>query len=395
MKTMEEIQLSGKRVFIRVDFNVPLDKHQIITDDTRIREALPTIRYAVNEGAKIIIASHLGRPKGTVAREFSLHPVTQYLGTQLQQPVKQAADCIGPEVTALVSQMKPGEIIVLENLRFHPEEEQNQDEFAKQLASLCDVYVNDAFAVSHRDNASVSAITKFAPASVAGLLLEKEINYFNKAMKEPERPLAALVGGAKVSSKLGAITNMISQVDKILIGGAMANTFLASKGIDMGKSKIETDLISTAGTIIKNAENRGVALHLPVDVIAAEKPDAQAASKTVTVEEIPKNWMALDIGPQTTHLFREALKDAKTIVWNGPMGAFEIPTFSKGTLAMVHTLADSKALTIVGGGDTDVAVHMTNKAAQISYISTGGGAFLQLLEGKPLPALVALENANT
>ena len=371
-----------------------MDEHLNVTDDTRIRAALPTIQYAINNGAKVIIASHLGRPKGTVVPEYSLKPATLRLESHLQKPVTQAGDCIGPAVEALVSEMNPGDVLLLENLRFHPEEEENQEDFAKQLASLCDVYVNDAFAVSHRENASVSAITRFAPQAVGGLLLEKEIEYFNKAMKNPKHPLAAVVGGAKVSSKLAAINNMMHQVDMILIGGAMANTFLAGKGYDMGKSKIEPDLIATAGTIMGNASKKGTPLYLPVDVVIAERLDATAKTKVVPVDRIEKDWMALDIGPETSLLFKKVLQDAATIVWNGPMGAFETAPFAQGTLSMVNALAESKALTIVGGGDTDVAVHMANQAEKISYISTGGGAFLKLLEGKPLPALVALENAN-
>ena len=394
MKTLKDIQLSGKKVFIRVDFNVPLDEQLNVTDDTRIRAALPTIQYALKNGAKVIIASHLGRPKGKVVAQFSLKPAALCLQDHLQQTVIQANDCIGPEIVDRVSKMKLGDVILLENLRFHSGEEKNQDEFAEQLANLCDVYVNDAFAVSHRENASVSAITRFVPQAVAGLLLEKEIAYFDKAMKNPKRPLAAVVGGAKVSSKLAALENMIHQVDMILIGGAMANTFLAAKGYETGTSRIETDLIPTAGMIMEKAAQKGIALHLPVDVVVAKQLDVSAQSQVLPVERIPKDWMALDIGPETTLHFNNVLQDAATIVWNGPMGAFETAPFSQGTLSMVNTIAASNALTIVGGGDTDVAVHMANQEKNISYISTGGGAFLRLLEGKSLPALDALENAN-
>jgi len=394
MKTIRDTQIFGKRVLIRVDFNVPLDDHQNITDDTRIRGALPTINYALEQEAKLIIASHLGRPKGTVVDKFSLAPVARQLETYIKRPVTLVRDCIGPEVEALVSQMKSKDVILLENLRFHPEEEENNDDFAKKLSTLCDVYVNDAFAVSHRNNASVVAITKFAPRSTAGLLLEKEITYFNKAMEDPERPLVAIVGGAKVSSKLAALENMLRQVDKVIIGGAMANTFLKSKGFDVGKSKIEDDLLETAKIIIDTAAKKEIQFYLPVDVVVSDRFDPAAKSKVVTVQEIPPDWMALDIGPSTALLYSEVLQDAGTIVWNGPMGVFEMDAFSSGTMAMVNTLAESDALTIVGGGDTDVAVHKANKSDKINYISTGGGAFLALLEGKSLPALVALEQAE-
>jgi phosphoglycerate kinase len=394
MKTIKDIPLSGKKVFIRVDYNVPLDENGNVTDDTRVKGSLPTINYALKQGAKIILASHMGRPEGKHNAKFSLAPAARCLESFIKQPVKLAGDCVGPEVTALVAGMNAGEIILLENLRFHPEEQQNQDDFAKQLAGLCDIYVNDAFGVCHRSNASVSAITRFAPQSVAGFLLEKEIDYFNKAMKNPKRPLAAVLGGVKVSGKLAAIENILHQVDKIIIGGAMANTFLSAKGFHMGKSKIETELISTAGNIMATAADRGIRFYLPIDVVAAERFDEKAIWKAVPVTEMPADWMALDIGPASTLLFSEALQDAGTILWNGPMGAFEMAPFSKGTLAMVDTLADSNALTIVGGGDTDVAVHMASKADKITYISTGGGAFLKLLEGNTLPALLALEQAE-
>ena len=391
MKAINNLQISGKRVFIRVDVNVPLDDQKNITDDTRIREALPTITYALSQGAKVIIASHLGRPKGKIRPEFSLLPVAKNLQTRLNRPVPLAHDCIGDDVNVMVSKMQPGDVILLENLRFHPEEEENDDGFAQKLAALCDVYVNDAFAVSHRKNASVVAITRFVPESVAGFLLEKEINYFEKAMKNPDRPLVAVIGGAKVSSKLAALDNMMTQVDKFIIGGAMANTFLTSLGYDMGKSKIESDLIDTAGHIMEKAAQRKVKFYLPVDVVVADRFDPAASLKTTPVQEVPSDWLALDIGPSTSILFSEVLRDAKTIVWNGPLGAFEMPCFASGTLAVANALAGSKALTIVGGGDTVAAVHQSGQADKMSYISTGGGAFLELLEGKSLPGVDALK----
>ena len=394
MDTIRDANISNKRVLIRFDFNVPLDDKKNVTDDTRLRGALPTINYALEQNAKLILASHLGRPKGKVVSDFSLAPVAKQLETLLGQPVLFADNCIGEKVEALISKMQAKDILLLENLRFHPEEEKDEEDFAQKLAGSCDVYVNDAFAVSHRKNASVSAITKFAPLSVAGMLMEKEITYFDQAMKSPKRPLVAVVGGAKVSSKLGALENMMNQVDKIIIGGAMANTFLKSQGINVGQSRVEDDLIETASAIIKKAAQKNIALLLPVDVIVAERLAPDATPKTVTVEQIPEGEMALDIGPETSKLFSKALADAQTIVWNGPMGAFETQPFASGTINMVNAMANSKALTIVGGGDTDVAVHQANKADQMTYISTGGGAFLALLEGKPLPGLKALEEAK-
>jgi phosphoglycerate kinase len=391
MKTIRDITISGKRVFIRVDFNVPLDKQQQITDDSRIRAALPTIAYAREKGAKLILASHLGRPKGKPAAEFSLSPVARRLGDLLDADVKMAEDCVGGAVAHLISGMQPGDVTLLENLRFHSQEQENDDAFAKSLAALCDVYINDAFAVSHRANASVVAITKFAPTSGAGFLLEKEVNYIKKAMADPRRPLAAVVGGAKVSSKLAALHNMLQHVDTVVVGGAMANTFLKYMGYAVGKSKIEEDRVAAAGDVIKKATEKGVRFYLPVDLVVAPEPDAKAPAKIVTAQEIPTDWMALDIGPATSLLFREALQDARTVVWNGPMGMFEIDAFSRGTTSMAASVAAAHALTIVGGGDTDAAVHMAGETDRISFISTGGGAFLEMLEGKTLPAIAALE----
>ncbi|MCP4104583.1 MAG: phosphoglycerate kinase [Desulfobacteraceae bacterium] len=391
MKTIKQAEISGKRLLFRVDFNVPLDDSQNITDDSRIQAVVPTLKYALDNGAKLIIASHLGRPKGQPVPEMSLSPVAERLGTLLRKEVKTTGNCIGPETKELVSGMENGDIVVLENLRFHPQEQKNDDEFAKELASLCDIYVNDAFAVSHRVNASVAAITKYAPLSVAGFLLEKEIEYFKKAMDDPQRPLAAIVGGSKVSDKLGALENMLGHVDKFLIGGAMANTFLKSTGIGVGKSKIEDDLVEAAGSIMKKAAEKGIKFYLPVDAVAASHFDAKAETKEVPVQEIPSDWMVLDIGPATCLLFSEVLSDAKTIVWNGPLGVFEMDAFSRGTLDMARILADSDAMTIIGGGDTDAAIHKTGKTDKMTYMSTGGGAFLALLEGKVLPGVAALE----
>jgi phosphoglycerate kinase len=394
MKTIKEISVSGKRVFIRVDFNVPLDEYQNITDDSRIRAVLPTLKYALDNRAKLIIASHLGRPKGKVVPEFSLSPVAKRLGRLLEKEVRMAPDCIGADIKTMVSGMTEGDVLLLENLRFHPGEEKNDDEFAKELAAICDIYVNDAFAVSHRKNASVVAITKFVPVSVAGFLLQKEIDYFQRAMADPQRPLVAIVGGSKVSSKIGALENMLQHVDKFVIGGAMANTFLKSRGYGMGTSSIEEDLIDVARSVMQKAEEKGIKFYLPVDAVAASSFDSKAEVKIVPVQEIPSSWMALDIGPATSLLFSEVLHDAKTIVWNGPLGVFEMDAFSRGTIAMAHSVANSYALSIVGGGDTDAAIHKAGESDRITYISTGGGAFLCLLEGKTLPAVAALDEAE-
>ena len=394
MRKIQDIDLAGKRVFVRVDFNVPYDQYQNITDDSRIRGVLATLNYALDHDAKLIIASHKARPEGKVVPIHSLAPVAKRLGRLLNKEIKMAPDCIGPEVRELISNMGMGDVVLLENLRFHSEEQKNDEAFAKQLAALCDVYINDAFAVSHRVNASVSAIVKHAPLSGAGFLLQRELDYFAKAMADPSRPLVAIVGGAKVSSKLGAIENMLHHVDKLIIGGAMANTFLASMGFDLGKSKLESELVEAAGSVIKMAKEKGVKLYFPVDVVIAQEIDSKASSMIVPVQEIPADWMALDIGPATSLLFSEVMYDAKTIIWNGPMGIFEIDAFSRGTFAMVSAVANSYALSIVGGGDTDVAVHRVGETERISYISTGGGAFLALLEGKTLPAVTALNHAG-
>ena len=393
MKSIKDIALKGKRVLVRVDFNVPLTTEGKIDDDSRIRAALPTLEYAVEQGAKLVVASHLGRPKGEVVAALSLSPVADRLGQLMGNSVGMAPDCVGPEVEALVEKMKPGEILLLDNLRFHAEEQANDNAFGQALGRLCDLYVNDAFAVSHRANASVVAVTKHAPQSAAGCLLIKELDWFKKAMINPRRPLAAVVGGAKVSSKLGALENMLRHVDKIIIGGAMANTFLRFFGFGVGKSKIEEDRIETAGEVYRRSLELGVKFYTPVDVVAAQRFDAEADSRVCTAQEIPADWMAMDIGPATTALYTEALSDAGTILWNGPMGVFEMNAFSEGTFSISHALAASQALTIVGGGDTGSAVHKAGDTGQMSYMSTGGGAFLTLMEGKILPAVAALEES--
>lgn len=389
---IDEIEVKGKRVFIRADFNVPLDQRGTITDDIRIKGTLPTIKSVLDRGGSVILASHLGRPKGKVDKKYSLAPVARRLSELLEKEVVFLEDCVGKVVEEKASSLRPGDILLLENLRFHAEEEKNNEEFAKQLASLADIYIDDAFAVSHRAHASVEAITRFAKLTGAGLLIKNELSYFSKAMDKPEHPLIAIVGGAKVSGKLEVLENLIQKVDKILIGGGMAFTFLKAKGIEVGKSLVENDLLDTAREVMEKAEKKGVEIILPVDCVVADKVDADADYKTTNVKEIPADWMGLDIGEQTLGLFKEALKDVKTIVWNGPMGVFEIEHFSKGTYEVINLVADSPALSIIGGGDTDVALHRSGKSDQISYISTAGGAFLELLKGSTLPGIRALEH---
>lgn len=391
MKNIKDLDIREKRLLIRTDFNVPLDEQGNITDDTRIRGVLPTINHALDERARIIICSHLGRPKGQRQEKFSLAPAAKRLARLIGKDVKLAPDCIGAETRAMVDKMLPGDVVMLENLRFHAEEQENDLGFARQLAELADIYINDAFAVAHRTHASVVGVVAFVRKCAAGFLLQKEMDYFHKSMGNPQRPLVAIVGGAKVSSKLGALRNLLDRVDTMIIGGAMANTFVKSMGYEIGQSKVEDELLDTAQKLMTKARAQKVKLYLPVDCIVAEQFDAKAATKTTTMQEVPKNWMVLDIGPATITLFSEALDTAKTIIWNGPMGAFEMEPFAKGTMAMVKKVASSHALTIVGGGDTDVAVHRAGESNNISYISTGGGAFLMLMEGKELPGVAALD----
>ncbi len=393
IRYIDEIEnLSGKKVFMRVDFNVPLDDNQNITEDTRIRAVLPTINYALDNNAKIILASHLGRPKGERKEKYSMAPAAKRLSRLLGKDVKLASDCIGDEVRATIDAMQPGDIVMLENVRFYAGEEKNDRDFAKALANGCEIYVNDAFAVSHRAHASVEAITDCFPVVTAGFLMKNEMNYFDKAMQNPIRPLVAILGGAKVSGKIEVLDNLCDKVDKIIIGGGMAFTFLKAMGYNVGKSLVEDNLIETAMKAYQKAREKGVKFYLPVDCVVADQFNPAAETKVTTIQEIPEGWMALDIGPATVALFTEALQNAKTIVWNGPMGVFEMDAFSRGTFAMVSAVANSYALTIVGGGDTDVAVHRAGEYAKISYISTGGGAFLELLEGKKLPGIKVLED---
>ncbi|MDI6797818.1 MAG: phosphoglycerate kinase [Desulfatibacillaceae bacterium] len=391
--TLKDVDVADKRVLMRVDVNVPLDANLNITDDTRIRAVLPAINYALDENARVIIISHMGRPGGKPVEKLSLKPVAKRFSRLLKKDVQFIPDCIGEDVEKAVAQMNPGDVLLLENLRFYPGETKNEDEFAQQLAKLCDVYVNNAFAVAHRENASVVAITKYAPVSVAGFLLKSELNYFERALENPARPLVAIIGGAKVSSKLGAFENMLKQVDKFVVGGAMASTFLKSVDYDVGQSMVENELLWEARSLMKKASMSGKAFYIPVDAVVADRFDPEAQSKIVPIREVPPDWMIMDIGPATALLYSEVLASARTIIWNGPMGVFEMDAFSRGTMAMVNYVANSYALTIVGGGDTDVAIHKAGESHRITYISTGGGAFLALMEGKSLPAVVALQEA--
>jgi phosphoglycerate kinase len=394
LKYITEIDIKEKRLLIRVDLNVSLDGDGNILDDTRVRSILPTVNYALDEDARIILASHMGRPGGKVRKELSLAPVAKRLQRLLKKEVIMAEDCIGLKVAELVKKMQPGDIVLLENLRFHKEEEENDEKFGRELAELCDVYINDAFATAHRFHASNVAVVKFVKECAAGLLMKNELNYFKKVLEEPVRPLVAIIGGAKVSSKLEAIENLIGKVDKMIIGGAMANTFLAGLDCNVGKSKIEPDFLGVAKRIVRSIRKKKVKLYLPIDCVVGDRFDPKAETMVVPIQEIPANWLVLDIGPATVTLYGEILQNAKTIIWNGPMGAFEMDPFSRGTYAMVHHVANAYALTIVGGGDTDIAIHRTGELSKFSYISTGGGAFLEFLEGKKLPAIKALEDKS-
>jgi phosphoglycerate kinase len=387
--TIEDLDIKGKRVFIRADFNVPLDNNLMITDDRRIRSTLPTINYAIDEGAKVILSSHLGRPKGKADPRFSLAPVAKRLQRLLNKEVVFAPDCIGSQAENLVSKMKDGDVLLLENLRYHPEEEKNEEEFARALARLADVYVNDAFGAAHRAHASTVGITKFLP-SAAGLLLKKEIEYLKGAIDNPVKPFVAILGGAKVSGKIGVLEHLVGRVDKVLVGGGMAFTFIKAMGYEIGDSLVEDAMLETAERIRKKLIENGVKFYLPVDCVIAQNTEPGAVIKIVPTLEIPKGWRALDIGPASVKLFTVALHDAKTILWNGPMGMFEIDIFSRGTFDVARAVANAYALTIVGGGDTDLAVNRAGVADVISFISTGGGASLQLLEGKELPGIAAL-----
>ncbi|GAB6072325.1 phosphoglycerate kinase [Venenivibrio stagnispumantis] len=388
--TLKDVDVTGKRVFVRVDYNVPLDEYGNIEDDIRIRETIPTINYLLDKKAKIILASHLGRPKGKPNPKYSLLPVAKRLERLLNKEVKFLPDCVGSAVEEEVFNMKEGDIILLENLRFHPEEENNDPEFSKQLAKLAEIYVIDAFGTCHRKHASVYGVKDFIQPIVMGFLLERELEYFEKALLNPQRPVVAFLGGSKVSSKLGVIKYLIDKVDKIFIGGAMAFTFIKALGYNVGSSLVEEEMIEEAVSIIEKAKEKGVKFYLPVDFVCGQAISDQTAVIEVAWQEIPKGWMGLDIGHASIILIKEIIKDAQTIVWNGPMGVFEIDKFKMGTFSLAHAIAESPALSIAGGGDTDYAIHKAGVVDKISYISTGGGAFLELLEGKELPCLQAI-----
>ncbi len=386
-KTIRDVSWSGKRALVRCDFNVPLDDSLKITDDTRIRASMPTIKYLVDQGAKVILCSHLGRPKGKDDK-LRLNPVAARLGELLGKPVKKVDDCIGPEVEAAVASMKPGDVLLLENVRFYAEEEKNNPDFAKKLASLADVYVNDAFGTAHRAHASTAGVATYLPA-VAGFLMEKEIQFLGDAVQNPQRPFVAILGGAKISDKIAVIENLLGKADTLLIGGGMANTFLKAKGYEMGDSLVEAGSVQLAADLMKKAGDK---LVLPVDLVVADAFAADAKSQVVAADGVKAGWRALDIGPKTVELFAGKIKGAKTVVWNGPMGVFEFPAFAKGTVAVAQAVADSGATSVIGGGDSVAAVEQAGLAGRITHISTGGGASLEFLEGKELPGIAVLAN---
>lgn len=386
-------ELEGKRVFVRCDLNVPMDKSKNITDDTRIRGAIPTIQYLVDNGAKVLVTSHLGRPKG-VTEEFRLTPVVAGLKKYLKCDVVKVDDCVGPDVEKAVASMKNGTVLLLENVRFYPEEEKNGADFAKQLAANADLYVNDAFGTAHRAHASTEGVAKFLKPSVAGLLLQKELDYLQGAVLEPKRPFCAIVGGSKVSSKIGVIESLLKSVDMLILGGGMIFTFYKAQGLSVGSSLVEEDKVELAKTLMVDAKAKGVELLLPTDVVLADKFAADANTQICAADKIPDGWMGLDVGPDTIKSFQTKLKTCKTVVWNGPMGVFEMEAFAKGTFSIADTLAEmTDAITIIGGGDSVAAVEMAGLADKMSHISTGGGASLELLEGKVLPGVAALNEA--
>lgn len=387
-KTVRDVTVGGKRVLVRVDFNVPLEDG-IVRDDTRLIAALPTIRYLVDNGSRVILMSHLGRPKGKVVAEYSLRPVAGRLGELLGQAVAFVEDCVGPDVEKAVEMLNPGQVLLLENLRFHPEEEANDPEFSRQLASLADLFVNDAFGTAHRAHASTVGVTAYLPA-VAGFLMEKEIDYLSRALENPQRPFVAILGGAKISDKIGVIQNLLGKVDRLLIGGGMANTFLKALGYDVAASLVEAESVEVARDLLAQGGDK---IALPTDVAVADAFAADAAANEVPVDSVPEGWMILDIGSESVASFARALEGARTVVWNGPMGVFEFPRFAEGTYAIARALAQlPDATTIIGGGDTAAAVAEAGVAEKMSHISTGGGASLKFLEGKVLPGVAALDD---
>ncbi len=407
--TIRDVDVEGKRVLVRVDFNVPLDNQQQITDDTRIRAALPTIQYLLEHGAAVILMSHLGRPDGQRVEKLSLKPVAERLSQLLERPVKLAPDCIGPETEQMAQALQPGEVLLLENLRFHKEEEKNDPNFARQLAALGQVYINDAFGTAHRAHASTEGIAHILPG-YAGLLMEKELDYLGSALENPRRPFVAIIGGAKISDKIGVLNRLLQLADSILIGGAMANTFLKAQGHHVGASLVEDDKLDQARRILADAQNQGKRFLLPVDVVVAEQfaPDARhqvvtlmdttppdAHGHRLPTEQVPSDWLILDIGPKTVELFRSELADARTVIFNGTLGVAEFPAFAQGTNAIIAALAEATrrgATTIIGGGDSAAAVEAAGAAEEMSHVSTGGGASLEFLEGRTLPGVAALQD---
>jgi phosphoglycerate kinase len=388
-KSITDIDVNGKKVFVRVDYNVPMDENLNITNDKRIRATLPTLKQLLDNNAAVILACHVGRPKGERVEKFSVKPIVKRLSELLGKEVKYAPDCVGPEAEKAAADLKPGEVLLLENLRYHKEEEKNDPEFAKNLAKLADIAVNDAFGVSHRAHASVEGITKYIE-TVAGFLMEKEIKFVGQTVANPERPFVAIIGGAKVSDKIGVISNLLEKVDTIIIGGGMANTFIAAQGYDMAESLTEPEKYELARELLAKAKEKGVKVVLPVDFVIADKFAPDANTKVVDFDKVEKGWQALDNGPKTTELHAAALKDAKTVVWNGPMGVFEMDAFAKGTEGVAKAVAASSAVSIVGGGDSIAALKKTGLSDKITHISTGGGATLEFLEGKTLPGIAAI-----
>ena len=390
-KTIEDIDVSGKKVLVRCDFNVPLDENKNITDETRINAALPTIKYLLEHKAAVILCSHLGRPKGEFNMKYSLAPVAKRLSEKLGFEVKLAKDVIGPDAKKLAAEVKPGEAVLLENVRFHAEEEKNDPAFAKELASMADIYVSDAFGTVHRAHASTAGVAQYLPA-VAGFLIGKELNFLGKAVTDPERPFVAILGGAKVKDKIGVITNLIEKVDTLLIGGGMAYTFMKATGGEIGNSLCDDERLSLALELLDKAKAKGVKLLLPIDNVCGKEFNNDTEQMICESGKIPEGWEGLDIGPKTVELFSKEIKAAKTVVWNGPMGVFEMPNFAKGTLAIATAMAESDATTIIGGGDSAAAVTQMGLASKMSHISTGGGASLEFLEGKTLPGVAALND---
>ncbi len=387
-KSIRDVELAGKRVFCRVDFNVPM-QDGVITDDTRIRAAVPTIRFMMEAGAKVILASHFGRPKGQVVEEMRLTPVAAHLSSLLGKDVRKLEDCHGADVEAAVERMESGDVILLENVRFHAGEEKNDPELAKSFAALADLFVNDAFGTAHRAHASTAGIAEYIPA-VAGLLMEKEIRFMGGALSNPERPFTAIVGGAKVKDKIAVIENLLTKVDHLIIGGGMANTFLKAQGYGIGASLCEDDKLDLARTLMDQAKERGVQLLMPVDVVVADRFAADAEKQVVAIDAIPEGWMALDIGPKTVEQYHSVIVDSKTVVWNGPMGVFEMDAFAGGTIGVAKAMAACSGTTIIGGGDSVAAVEKAGVAEQMTHISTGGGASLEFMEGKELPGVAVL-----